>query len=140
VISEDVWEADYQPILHSCPNLNSPAHRWLGLVVNHSSEFIIAIEIIHTPPTVNEMATLLATAMRSPIASQPQRPVQIHLRNKDEWTELVPHLNQLGIEVAMTADLPKWMKSAVGLLESMGAVGPGPLDQGGIRSVGREVN
>ena len=63
------------------------------------------------PPTVNGLANLLAHAMLRPGFGDRQRPRIIHLRNRPQWQELLPHLQQLGIEVVLADDLP-WLDEA----------------------------
>jgi hypothetical protein len=57
-------------------------------------------------PTVNDLADLLAEAMRRPMTADAHRPRQILLRGNPRWEELFPHLNQLGIEVLVQKELP----------------------------------
>jgi len=65
------------------------------------------------PPTVNDLANLLAHAMSRPLTGgDRQRPGVIHLRDRPQWQELLPHLRQLGIEVVLADDLP-WFDEAV---------------------------
>jgi len=58
-------------------------------------------------PTVNDMATLLANAMRQPPTGRAHRPRHIHVRGHPQWKELFPHLTELGIAVAVQRELPK---------------------------------
>ena len=61
------------------------------------------------PPTVNSLATLLAHAMQRPwTEGDRQRPSTIYLRDRPQWQELLPHLRQLGIEVVLSDDLPRF--------------------------------
>ena len=60
---------------------------------------------------MNDMATLLADAMRRPCDEEPRRPQTIRLRLRREWQELHPHLVQLGIEVIAARRLAKWDKA-----------------------------
>ena len=42
-----------------------------------------------------------------------QRPRTIHLRDRPQWQELLPHLRQLGIEVALSEDLPRFDEAVI---------------------------
>jgi hypothetical protein len=53
------------------------------------------------------MATLLATAMRRPQAGEAHRPRRLNIRGHPQWKELFPHLEELGIKVSVTHELPK---------------------------------
>ena len=58
------------------------------------------------PPTVNDLARLLAQAMNRPLVDRAHRPARIHLRDNPQWRELLPHLEQLGIEIVTQDSLP----------------------------------
>ena len=55
-----------------------------------------------------------------------QRPQRVHLRDRPQWPELFPHLQQLGIEVVLADDLP-WFDMAVLERLQHGAVRHVPL-------------
>ncbi len=57
-------------------------------------------------PSVNDLATLLAHAMRRPL-TEAHLPRRIHVRGHHQWRELFPHLAELGIEVAVQKELPQ---------------------------------
>ena len=87
---------------------------WMGMVVEREFGGLLAMEDVRLPPpTVNDLATLLAHAMqRPPDYDDRRRPGTIHLRDRPQWQELLPHLRQLGIEVVFGDDLP-WFDEAV---------------------------
>ena len=64
--------------------------------------------MIEEPPTVNDLANLLAEAMRRPLADYSHRPQCLFLRVKPEWAELLPHLKQVGVQVVSQDTLPNW--------------------------------
>lgn len=87
---------------------------WLGMVIEREFGAVLAMEDVQLPPpTVNDLATMLAHAMSRPLTGgDRQRPGMIHLRDRPQWQELLPHLRQLGIEVVLAKDLP-WFDEAV---------------------------
>lgn len=87
---------------------------WMGLVIEREFGGLLAMEDVKLPPpTVNDLANLLAHAMSRPLTEgDRQRPGRIHLRDRPQWQELLPHLRQLGIEVVLADDLP-WFDDAV---------------------------
>jgi hypothetical protein len=97
--SEDLWEADFQ----QCPD----EEVWLGLVVSQTNHFVLADLMIEHDPTVNDLADLLAKAMKRPMEEYAHRPSRILLRNIPTWTELLRHLKELGIDVSLQNDLPR---------------------------------
>jgi len=86
---------------------------WMGMVVEREFNGLLAMEDVRfPPPTVNNLASLLFHAMRRPPDYEDrQRPSRIHLRDRPQWQELVPHLQQLGMGVVLGQDLP-WFDEA----------------------------
>jgi hypothetical protein len=65
------------------------------------------------PPTVNDLANLHGHAMLRPLSGgDRQRAGIVHLRDRPQWQELLPRLQQLDIEVVLADDLP-WFDGAV---------------------------
>jgi hypothetical protein len=101
---DDTWEADFRalpkPIMQTVTN-------YLGMVVTQPDGVYLAEAEVRGRPTVNDMATLLASAMRRPLAEGAHRPRRIHVRGHHQWRELFPHLEEIGIEVSVERELPK---------------------------------
>jgi hypothetical protein len=70
-------------------------------------------------PTVNDMATLLAHAMRRPLTEIAHRPRRLHVRGHPQWRELFPHLEEVGIKVAVHRELPKVLQAFEGYLRQL---------------------
>jgi hypothetical protein len=89
--------------------------RWMGMVVEREYGGLLAMENVEMPPpTVNDLATLLAHAMLRPSdAGNRQRPRTISLRDRPQWQELLPHLRQLGIEVAFSENLSRFDEAVI---------------------------
>ena len=100
---DDTWEADFLALPRS--QGQTDAH-YLGLVVatEHGNP-LVCLPVDYTP-NVNDLADLLAAAMRRPMTDSARRPRQIVFRDNPRWEELFPHLSQLGIEVSIQDDLP----------------------------------
>src|SRR4051812_16083472 len=76
---DDIWEADFFPV----PRRSL----WIGLVINHADDFVLAHRAIEQPPTVNDLARLLAEAMRRPLVEFSHRPRTLFIRDRPEWRE-----------------------------------------------------
>jgi hypothetical protein len=100
---DETWEADFQALPK--PITQSQTH-YLGMVVAPDG-FLLAESHVEGRPTVNDMATLLAHAMRRPLTGKAHRPRRLHVRGHPQWRELFPHLEELGIKVAVHRELPK---------------------------------
>jgi hypothetical protein len=99
---DETWEADFQALPK--PITQSQTH-YRGMVVAPDGSFL-ADSHVEGRPTVNDMATLLAQAMRRPLTGGAHRPRRIHVRGHPQWRELFPHLDELGIKVAVHRELP----------------------------------
>ena len=78
--------------------------------------FLLAESHVEGRPTVNDMATLLAHAMRRPLTGKAHRPRRLHVRGHPQWRELFPHLGELGVKVAVHRELPKVQRAYQGYL------------------------
>jgi hypothetical protein len=99
---DEAWEADFQALPK--PVTQSQTH-YLGMVVAPNGSFLGDCHV-DGRPTVNDMATLLAQAMRRPLTGKAHRPRRLHVRGHPQWKELLPHLDELGIKVAVHRELP----------------------------------
>ena len=109
-------EAEFEADFFLDPESSSKSQeRWMGMVIEREFGGVLAMEDVRLPPpTVNYLANLLAHAMLRPLnAGDRKRPSTIHLRDRPQWQELLPHLRQLGINVFLGDDLPKWDETVV---------------------------
>jgi hypothetical protein len=109
---DETWEADFQALPK--PVTQSQTH-YLGMVVAPDGSFL-ADARVEGRPTVNDMAKLLAHAMRRPLAGKAHRPRHLHVRGHPQWRELFPRLAELGIKVAVRRELPKVQRAYHGYL------------------------
>ena len=94
---------------------------WRGMVIELEFGGVLAMDDVQfPPPTVNNLANLLAHAMRRPLdAGDRQRPGTIYLRDRPQWQELLPHLQQLGIGVVLADDLSRFDEAVIDLMQHM---------------------
>jgi hypothetical protein len=109
---DETWEADFQALPK--PIMQSRTH-YRGLVVAPDGS-LLADAHVEGRPTVNDMATLLAHAMRRPLTGKAHRPRRLHVRGHPQWRELFPHLDELGIKVAVHRELPGVQRAYQGYL------------------------
>src|SRR3954470_3071923 len=112
---DETWEADFQALPK--PITQSQTH-YRGMVVAPDGS-LLADSHVQGRPTVNDMATLLAHAMRRPLTGKAHRPRRLHVRGHPQWRELFPHLKELGIKVAVHRELPKVQQAYQGYLRKM---------------------
>ena len=120
----DTWEADFRVLPKS---EGEPETHYLGLVVALPSGNPLVTMLVEYDPNVNDLANLLADAMRRPMTESAHRPRQILLRDNPRWEELVPHLKQLGIEVSIQSELPNVEEVYEDFLRQMRRAKPDPL-------------
>ena len=107
---KETWEADFQPIPGKRPGQIA---FWLGMVIEQEGGGVLASLSIDSPPTVNDLARVLADAMYRPLNDDRQhRPTAIRLRREPEWNGLLPHLRELGIELETGEEFPIWAEAA----------------------------
>lgn len=101
---EETWEADFRALPK--PMMQSETH-YIGMVVAlPHGEYIAELEV-KGRPSVNDLATMLAQAMRRPFTQGAHRPSRLHVRGHRQWRELFPHLAELDIDVSVRQELPK---------------------------------
>ena len=112
---DDTWGADFQALPKPMTQSRTD---YLGMVVGEYGA-ILADEQVEGRPTVNDLATLLAHAMRRPLTGGAHRPRQIHVRGHPQWRELFAHLKELGIAVSVQQELPKVKEAYEDFLRQM---------------------
>jgi hypothetical protein len=100
---DETWEADFQALPQ--PMMQNQTH-YLGIVVEKKGGSLLADMTVHGGPSVNDLATLLAQAMRRPLEGNARRPKLVRLRGHRQWRELFPVLEELGIEVSVDKKFP----------------------------------
>jgi hypothetical protein len=120
----DTWEADFRAL----PNpQGETATQYLGLVVALPTRNPLVCLPVEYIPNVNDLADLLAAAMRRPMTDAAHRPQHIALRGNPRWEELFPHLHQLGIAVTIQNDLPHVEEVFTDFLRQMRRARSNPL-------------
>ena len=102
--SDEIWEADFRALPK--PIMQGQTH-YQGMVVSADGS-LLAETTVHGRPSVNDLATLLAHAMRRPLYGKAHRPKLIRLRGHHQWRGLFPHLAEIGVavEVSVNQGLP----------------------------------
>ena len=121
---EDTWEADFRALPK--PQGQKETH-YLGLVVALPQGNPLVFIPVEYTPDVNDLADLLAAAMRRPMTADAHRPRRIAFRGNPRWAEMFPHLNQLGIEVSVQNQLPAVDEAFVDFLRQMRRAKSNPL-------------
>jgi hypothetical protein len=120
----EIWEVDFRALPK--PAGQTDTH-YLGLAVAlPRGDPLVYLPVEYTP-TVNDLADLLADAMRRPLTGSPRRPEHMHFRANPRWEELFPHLKELGVEATLHDDLPELEEVHLDFLREMRKARPGPV-------------
>jgi len=93
---DETWEADFQALPKP---IDQSVTYYRGMVVLGEDGALLAGSHVHGRPTVNDLATLLAHAMRRPLDGDARRPKLVRLRGHHQWRGLFPHLGEIGVRV-----------------------------------------
>src|SRR5437667_8941011 len=111
-----------QPAYQALPKpLMQTETHYLGVVVLKRGGSVLGQTQVEGRPSVNDLATLLAQAMRRPLTGRAHRPRRLHVRRHRQWRELFPHLEVLGIAVSVRQELPKVKEAYDGYLRQVRA-------------------
>ena len=121
---EETWEADFRALPK--PAGQTETH-YLGLAVALPKGDPLVYMSVEYTPTVNDLADLLADAMRRPLTGSARRPQRIHFRGNPRWDELFPHLKELGIEVTLHDELSELEEVYLDFCRQMRKAGSGPI-------------
>ena len=121
---KETWEADFRAMPK--PRGRTEKH-YLGIVVSLPEGNPLVYLPVEYTPNVNDLADLLADAMRRPLTGNPRRPEQIHFRGNPRWEELFRHLNDLGISTSIHEELPKCEETYEDFLRQMRHANSGPV-------------
>jgi hypothetical protein len=120
----ETWEADFRALPK--PAGQAETH-YLGLVVALPKGDPLVYMPVEYTPTVNDLADLLADAMRRPLTGSARRPARIHFRGNPRSEELFPHLKELGIEVTLNDELLELEEVYLDFCRQMRKAGSGPI-------------
>jgi hypothetical protein len=121
---KETWEADFRALPKP---LEQTETHYLGLAVALPRGDPLVYLVAEYTPTVNDLADLLADAMRRPLTGSPRRPERIHFRDNPRWEELFPHLKELAIEVSIHDELPEAEAVYLDFCRQMRKAGSGPI-------------
>jgi hypothetical protein len=101
---DETWEADFRALPKP---IGQNVTEYRGMVVTKKGGSLLADMTVHGRPLVNDLATLLALAIRRPLEGKARRPKLVRLRGRRQWRELFPVLEELGIELSFETKFPR---------------------------------
>jgi hypothetical protein len=132
-LRDDVWQAASRPMPTWIRVGGKPVRFVAGLVLSISDDLVLAHDLFEEAPDSNRLWDTLLQAMQHPAAGVPHRPAEIQVRPGEGWDELRTHLEEIGVRLTVTEDLPQ---VGIVFLDMCSRVGgnppPGLLDVPGV--------
>jgi hypothetical protein len=121
---DETWEADFRALPK--PAGQTETH-YLGVAAALPRGDPLVYMPVEYTPNVNDLADLLADALRRPLTGSARRPTHIRFRGNPRWEELFRHLNELGIATSIHEELPKADEACEEFSRQMRKASPGAI-------------
>jgi tetratricopeptide (TPR) repeat protein len=129
----DVWQADFRQMPNWIRISGRPMRPWVILVTSRSNDLVLAHEMPEETPPAALLWDALVQAMQHPAAGEPHRPTELQVRPDERWEALRPHLDEIGIGLAVAEELDQMEVVFQGMCEHVcGKPKPGLLDMPGV--------
>jgi hypothetical protein len=129
----DVWQADFRQMPTWTRGGGRPVRPWVVLVTSRSDGLVLAHQMPEEAPPAALLWDVLVQAMQHPAAGTPHRPTELQVRADERWEALRPHLEEVGVGLAVAGELDQ---TEVVFSEMCAHVGgkpkPGLLDMPGV--------
>src|SRR6516225_5504995 len=102
---DDVWQADFRPMPNWIRVGGKPLRPWVVLVTSRSNDLVLAHEMPEEMPSAALLWDVLVQAMQHPAARTPHRPTELQVRADERWEALRPHLDEIGVGLAVAEEL-----------------------------------
>jgi tetratricopeptide (TPR) repeat protein len=130
---EDVWQADFRQMPNWIRVGGKPMRPWVILTTSRSNDLVLAHQMLEETPSAAQLWDGLVQAMQHPAAGGPHRPTELQVRPNERWEALRPHLDEIGVEVAMADELDQLEAVFHEMCEHVcGKPKPGLLDMPGV--------
>jgi hypothetical protein len=120
----ETWEVDFLTLPKPADQSEQES---LGVAASLPKGDPLVLMVVEYNPNVNDLADLLADAMRRPLTGPARRPQHIRFRGNPRWEALYRHLNDLGIATLIQEELPKVEEVYEDFLREMRKASPGPI-------------
>jgi tetratricopeptide (TPR) repeat protein len=131
---EDVWQADFPQMPSWVRVAGGRVRPWAILVTSRSNDLVLAHHMATEAPSAALLWDTLMQAMQHPVAGEPHRPTEIQVRPGEHWESLRPHLEEIGIQLVVSAELDQVDEMFKGLCEHVcGKPQPGLLQVPGMK-------
>src|SRR5262249_44245065 len=97
----DVWQADFRQLPDWIRVGGKPVRPWVVLVTSRSHDLVLAHQMPEETPSAALLWDVLVQAMQHPAAGTPHRPTELQVRPGERWEALRPHLDEIGVGLAV---------------------------------------
>jgi tetratricopeptide (TPR) repeat protein len=130
---DDVWQVDFRQMPNRIRIGGEPVRPWVVLVTSRSNDLVLAHEMPEETPLAALLWDTLVQAMQHPAAGEPHRPTELQVRPDERWDSLRPHLDEIGVGLAVTEELDQLREVFQEMTEHVcGKAPPGLLDMPGV--------
>jgi hypothetical protein len=132
--ADDVWQADCRQLENAIRVAGDRVRPWLVLVTSRTSDLALAHALLEEGPVADSLWDTLVQAMQNPAAGEPHRPTELQVRAEERWQSLRPHVEEVGIGLAVVEGLDQLDAVFRGMSEHLcGKPRPGLLDVPGMK-------
>jgi hypothetical protein len=125
----DVWQANFRQLPNWIQLGGEMVRPWTFLVTSCSSRLVLGNRIWEEVPSAALLWDTLVQAMLQPAAGEAHRPSELQVRADERWESLRPHLEEIGVALAVSDELAEIGEVFTSLTEHLcGKPRPGLLD------------
>ena len=130
----DVWQADFRQMPNWISIAGTKVRPWAILIASRSNDLVLAHQMSEEPPSAALVWDTLIQAMQQPGAGEPHRPTELQVRHDECWESIRPHIEGIGISMAVCEELDPLDAMFQGMCEHVcGKPQPGLLDMPGTK-------
>jgi hypothetical protein len=131
---DDGWEADFRQLPNWVEIGGEKVRMWIALVLVRDRHLLLAHALSEEEPPAAALWDMLTQAMQHPAAGEPHRPAELCVRPDERWESLRSHLEEVGITLTATEELPEVNAVLTDMTEQIaGRPQPGLLDVPGVK-------
>jgi hypothetical protein len=129
----DVWQADFRQMPNWIRIAGEMVRPWTVLVTSRSNGLVLGHQMSEEVPSAALVWDALVEAMQRPAAGEPHRPTELQVRPDERWEALRPHLDEIGVGLAVIDKLDEISAAFKEMTEHVcGKPKPGLLDMPGV--------
>src|SRR4051794_27538925 len=93
----DIWQIDAQPAANTLRVNDRTVRPWMMVVVSRTEGHVLAFELLHDEPSIDQVGQILQKAIQGPEAGEPHRPTEVQLKQGTWTTALCSFLETINV-------------------------------------------